>query len=173
MHRRNFLAALAAAPLLAAVRGASAQTPSKIKSVTRDSRGTTLWMGLEHAPSAGTGYRDDTVIVFVPSYYRNYDGEDVAALVHFHGHNTTADRALTGHQLREQLSDSKQNAVLIVPQLAVMAADSSCGHIESNGGLAALVDEAIYVTAHEGRYNLGDSALPRGARPGTGWVSAP
>jgi len=172
MHRRTFLAALAAAPLLAAARTVRAQSPSKIKSVTRDATGTTLWMGLEHAPFAGTGYHDDTVVVFVPSHYRNYEGEDVATLVHFHGHNTTADRALTGHQLREQLSDSKQNAILIVPQLAVMAADSSCGHIESSGGFAALIDEAISVTAHDGRSNLGETALPRSARRGTVCVSA-
>jgi hypothetical protein len=172
MRRRTFLAALAAAPLVAAARAASAQSSTRVKSVTRDADGTTLWMGLEHAPFAGGGYRDDTVIVFVPAHYRNYDGEDVATLVHFHGHNTTADRAVSAHQLREQLSDSKQNAILIVPQLAVMAADSSCGRLESEGGFAALVDEAISVAAHEGRYSLGDSALPRGARRGTVCLSA-
>src|SRR5580658_11178904 len=106
MHRRSFLAALGAAPLLAFLaREARAQTPSRnLKSIARDSRGTTLWLGLDHAPfpSSDAGYRDDTVIVFVPAHYRFRDDEGLAALVHFHGHNTTADRALVAHQLREQ-----------------------------------------------------------------------
>ena len=79
MHRRSFLAALAAAPLVSLTRRAGAQAPTKLKSITHDSRGTTLWLSLENAPfpAPGAGYRDDTVIVFVPSHYRyDYDDDD-------------------------------------------------------------------------------------------------
>jgi hypothetical protein len=177
MHRRSFLAALSAASFFSLTRRAGAQAATKLKSITHDSRGTTLWLSLENAPfSAPSGaYRDDTVIVFVPSHYRydyDDDGEGVAALVHFHGHNTTAERAMTTHELREQLADSRQNALLIVPQLAVMAADSSCGKLETPGGLMRLVAEAIVTTAHEGRSTLGDARFPVHARRGTVCVSA-
>ncbi|MGH7439809.1 MAG: hypothetical protein ACRENE_29325, partial [Polyangiaceae bacterium] len=96
----------------------------------------------------------------------------VAALVHFHGHNNTAETAMTRHELREQLADSRQNAILIVPQLAVMAADSACGKLEAHGGLLRLVAEAIVTTAHEGRSTLGDARFPPRAPHGTVCVSA-
>jgi len=175
MHRRSFLGALAAAPLLlsAAARSARGQGASRLKSIERDARGTTLYLGLDHAPFAGGGYRDDTVVVFVPSHYRfKGDDEGVAVLAHMHGHNTTAERAMTAHQLREQLADSKQNALLVVPQLAVMAADSSCGHLESPGGLVRLLGEAVATAAREGRTTLGDTAYPARAPLGTVCVSA-
>ncbi len=178
MHRRSFLAALAAAPLVSLTRRAAAQVPTKLKSITQDARGTTLWLSLENAPfpAPSAGYHDDTVIVFVPSHYRyDYDEDDdegVAALVHLHGHTTTAERAMATHELREQLADSRQNAILVIPQLAVMAADSSCGKLEASGGLARLVAEAIITTAHEGRSTLGDARFPIHARRGTVCVSA-
>jgi hypothetical protein len=177
MYRRTFLAALAASSLVSLTRRAGAQAPTKLKSIDQDSRGTTFWLSLENAPfpTPGAGYRDDTVIVFVPSHYRYaYDDDDegVAALVHFHGYNTTAERAMNTHELREQLADSRQNAILIVPQLAVMAADPSCGKLETPGGLARLVSEAIVTTAHEGRSTLGDARFPIHTRRGTVCVSA-
>jgi hypothetical protein len=177
MHRRTFLTALATAPLVALARRAGAQAATKLKSITHDSRGTTLWLSLENAPfpAPGGAYRDDTVIVFVPSHYRyDYDDDEegVAALVHMHGHSTTAERAMTAHELREQLADSRQNAILVVPQLAVMATDSACGKLETSGGLARLVSEAIVTAAHEGRSTLGDARFPVRARRGTVCVSA-
>jgi hypothetical protein len=174
MHRRTLLAALAAAPLLSLARGARAQSATRLKSIARDARGTTLTLGLEHAPfpAPGAGYRDDTVIVFVPAHYRYRAQEGVAALVHFHGHSTTAERAMTAHELREQLADSRQNALLVVPQLAVMASDSSCGKLETPGALMRLVTEAVAVSAHEGRTTLGDTAFPSDAAVGTVCISA-
>ena len=144
MHRRTFLAALAAAPVLALARSARAQSTSRLKSiVARRAAGRRCGSASTTRPFAGGGYRDDTVIVFVPSHYRFHDDEGVATLVHMHGHTTTAERAMVAHQLREQLADSKQNALLVVPQLAVMAADSSCGRLESAGGLQRLLEEAV------------------------------
>jgi hypothetical protein len=178
MNRRKFLAAMATAPLAAIAlsaltsRTAAAQPSTRLKSILRDPRGTTLWLSLDHAPFANVGYHDDTVIVFVPSHYRYASDEGVAALVHFHGHNGTAERAMETHQLREQLSDSKQNAILVIPQLAVMAADSSCGHIEEQGGLMNLLSEVITRTAHEAHSTLGNTAFPYNASLGTVCVSA-
>jgi hypothetical protein len=60
----------------------------------------------------------------------------------------------------------------VVPQLAVMAADSSCGRLESPGGLQRLLQEVVATTSHEGRGTLGDSAFPRDAQLGTACISA-
>jgi hypothetical protein len=172
MLRRSFIAALAGAPLLSFGRTASAQ--SRLTSLSRDALGTTLFLALEHAPfpASGAAYRDDTVIVFVPAHYRFRDEEGVAALVHFHGHNTTAERAVTAHELREQLADSKQNALLVVPQLAALAPDSACGKLESPGGLERLLSEAVATASREGRVTLGETAFPGGAPLGTVCLSA-
>ncbi|HEY3817872.1 MAG TPA: hypothetical protein VGL81_11905 [Polyangiaceae bacterium] len=174
MHRRTFLAALASAPLLSFARTAAAQAAPRLVDLARDARGTTLALGLEHAPfpAPGAGYRDDTVLVFVPAHYRWRAEDGVAALVHFHGHNTTAERAMAAHQLREQLADSRQNAVLVVPQLATMSADSSCGKLETSGALARLLTEAVAAAAREGRTTLGDTAFPADAPIGTVCLSA-
>lgn len=173
MHRRSFLASIAAAaPLACLVRSARADGGARVKRLARDERGTTLFLGLSHAPFAGMGYGDDTVIVFVPAHYRYRREEGVAALVHFHGHNTSAERAMVAHELREQLSDSKQNAVLVVPQLALFAADSSCGRLEQAGGLSHLLDDALAATAAEARATLGDTAFPGDAALGITCLSA-
>jgi hypothetical protein len=174
MQRRSFLALLGGAAAVSLAGTARAQALSRLRSIARDARGTTLLLGLDHAPfgPGGGGYRDDTVLVFVPTHFRYRDEEGVAALVHFHGHNTTAERATAAHQLREQLADSRQNAVLIVPQLAVNAADSACGKLEAAGGLARLLDEAVATAAREGRETLDEARFPASAPIGTVCVSA-
>jgi len=174
MHRREVLAALAAVSVLSLGRSARAQPVSRLRSIARDALGTTLTLALDHAPfpSGGAAYRDDSVLFFVPAHYRYRDEEGVASLVHFHGHNTTAERATAAHQLREQLADSRQNAVLVVPQLAVGSADSACGKLETPGGLARLLEEAIAVAAREGRPTLGETRFPSSAALGTVCVSA-
>ena len=137
MHRRTVLAALAQIPLFSAAasaQSARAEVRPRLKTQARDALGTTLVLGLPQAPFAGVG--DDTVIVFVPERYRFQAEEGISALVHFHGHNSSAERALAAHALREQLVDSRQNAVLVVPQLALFAADSSCGRLASAGAFA-------------------------------------
>jgi hypothetical protein len=172
MHRREFLAALGGAASLSLLsRAARAQA---LAPVVRDARGTTMRLQLSHAPfpSGGSPYRDDTVVVFVPEHFRFREPEGAAVLVHFHGHNTTADRAIEAHALREQLADSKQNAILVVPQLATMAADSSCGKLETPGGLLRLLREALMTAAVTGRGVLGDAAFPRDTRLGTVCMSA-
>ncbi|HKO53778.1 MAG TPA: hypothetical protein VJV79_38990 [Polyangiaceae bacterium] len=137
-----------------------------MKSQTRDALGTTLVLGLPQAPFAGVG--DDTVIVFVPERYRFRAEEGISALVHFHGHNSSAERAVAAHALREQLVDSRQNAVLVVPQLALFAADSACGKLTSPGALARLLGGALSTAARFGRKTLADSRFPE--RPELGRV---
>lgn len=175
MHRRGFLAALGSVALLTRSRALLAADPARrLTSVARDALGTTLFLSLDHAPFpvAGSPYRDDTVIVFVPSHFRFREEEGLSVLVHFHGHNTTAERALAAHELREQLADSKQNAIIVVPQLAMMAADSSCGKLESPGSLGRLLVEAVATASREGRVTCGETAFPSDAAIGTVCLSA-
>ncbi|HYQ30829.1 MAG TPA: hypothetical protein VER04_26535 [Polyangiaceae bacterium] len=169
MRRRTVLAALAQIPLQSAVALAQSERSEsrpRIKTQVRDPLGTTLVLGLPQAPFAGAG--DDTVIVFVPAKYRFQPEEGVSALVHFHGHNSSAERAISAHALREQLVDSRQNAILVVPQLALFAADSSCGKLASPGALARLLGGAVSTAARLGRATLGDSRFPE--RPQLGRV---
>jgi hypothetical protein len=176
LSRRGFLGGVAGLGAVLAVGDvARASEGSRIKSIVRDARGTTFALSLSHAPfpAPNAGYTDDTVLAFVPAHYRFERHERVATIVHFHGHNTTADRAIRAHELREQLVDSRQNAILLVPQLAALSADSSCGKLEARGGLARMLDEALFVLgSREARGSLGPSAVGEGAGAGTVCLSA-
>jgi hypothetical protein len=111
--------------------------------------------------------------VFVPRHYRFDAGEGVSSLVHFHGHNTNVDRAVVAHELREQLLDSKQNAILVMPQLAHGSSDSACGKLESSGGFARMLREALATLAtSQARAALGPTAIPAGVALGTTCISA-
>jgi hypothetical protein len=120
--------------------------------VTVNELGVTLKFTAKNAPfpHAGSSYEDASVWVFVPHHHRALQAHGAhrgqSAIVHFHGHNNTAEKAMLSHQLREQLVDSKQNAVLIVPQGPVMAADSSCGSLAEEGAFKLLVLEALAKT---------------------------
>jgi hypothetical protein len=147
-----------------------------VRVVATDPRGVTLAMELDHAPfpAPSAAYQDRTVFAFVPVHHRVGRDNRVSAVVHFHGHNTTAERALAAHELREQLFESKQNAILLVPQGPVLAADSSCGKLESPGGLSRMLSEALAtLRVPEAAQALGTSvALGPGARVGTVCLSA-
>ena len=64
-------------------------------------------------------------------------------VVFFHGNNATLQRDVVARQqIVRQLADSGLNGVLVVPQLAVDAPDSSAGKFWSPGGFAAFLNEA-------------------------------
>jgi hypothetical protein len=175
MHRRTVLAAAATLPLLSLpsfARAEGTQARPRLKSLAQDALGTTLMLGLPEAPFAGAGYGDDTVIVFVPARYRFRTEEGVSALVHFHGHNSSAERAIVAHALREQLVESRQNAILVVPQLALLAPDSSCGRLAAPRGFARLLGSAVATAARTGRKDLRDSRFPERAELGRVCLSA-
>jgi hypothetical protein len=177
LSRRAVLGLFAAGALLSVARPALADDDdeSRVRTISRGERGTTLYLDLAHAPfpAPGAYYKDRTVIVYVPDYFRAPRSGEVPMLVHFHGHSTTADDAMVAHQLREQLYDSKQNAILVVPQGPVHAADSSCGKLEAPGGLSAMIDDALSTLRHRSaRVALGPSGVLRGARPGRVCLSA-
>jgi hypothetical protein len=64
-------------------------------------------------------------------------------VVFFHGNGATLERDVRDRQLvPQQITDSGANAVLLAPQLAVDAADSSAGKFWQPGGLKRFIDES-------------------------------
>ena len=86
-------------------------------------------------------YNDRTVLLAAP---QNFDpGRPGVIIVFFHGNNATVERdVLARQQIVRQLADSGLNAVLVAPQLAHDAPDSSAGRFWSPGGFAAFLAEA-------------------------------
>ncbi|MBX3264177.1 MAG: hypothetical protein KIS78_32790 [Labilithrix sp.] len=188
LSRRALLSLSASLGLTALARGASAdpgsavpatarasRSTSRVTRVSSDARGVTLMMELEHAPfpAPGSWHRDSTVLVFVPHHHRPAPGGAIQLVVHFHGHNSTVERATVAHQLREQLFDSKQNAILVVPELAALAADSSAGKLEAPGAFSRMLDDVLAtLETREARAALGSSAPGVRSTPGRVCVSA-
>jgi hypothetical protein len=153
----------------------SSKVTSRVVRATTDERGATLILELEHAPfpAPGSWHRDPTVLVFVPRHHRPGPGGTISFVVHFHGHNSTVERATVKHQLREQLYDSKQNAILVVPELAVLAADSAAGKLEAPGGFARMLEDVLRtLDQREARAVLGSSGVGPRATAGRVCVSA-
>ena len=150
---------------------APAHAAPKLKDSFDGKRGVTLWFKLDYAPfpqDGGGKYRDPTVIVFVPHHFRASDRR-VDVVVHFHGHSTTAAEAMRTHQLREQLHDSKQNAIMVVPQGPVNARDSAFGTLETRDGLERLLAEVVRELARDRTSRLLGNASLKGVR-GVGMV---
>jgi hypothetical protein len=86
-------------------------------------------------------YNDNRVLMRVPE---NFDVRKPAVIVvFFHGNGATLERDVRDRQLvPQQISDAGVNAVLLAPQLAVDAADSSAGKFWQRGGLKRFVTES-------------------------------
>ena len=88
-----------------------------------------------------TTYNDNRVLMHVPE---NFDIRKPGVIVvFFHGNGATLERDVRDRQLvPQQISDAGVNAVLLAPQLAVDAADSSAGKFWQRGGLKRFVTES-------------------------------
>jgi hypothetical protein len=86
-------------------------------------------------------YNDNRVLMHVPE---NFDARKPGVIVvFFHGNGATLERDVRDRQLvPQQISESGVNAVLLAPQLAVDAADSSAGKFWRPGGLKRFVAES-------------------------------
>jgi hypothetical protein len=86
-------------------------------------------------------YNDSRVLVHVPEHF---DARKPGVIVvFFHGNGATLERDVRDRQLvPQQISDSGVNAVLLAPQLAVDAADSSAGKFWSPNGFKRFMDES-------------------------------
>jgi hypothetical protein len=86
-------------------------------------------------------FNDNRVLMHVPEHF------DIkkpgVIVVFFHGNGATLARDVRDRQLvPQQISDSGANAVLLAPQLAVDAADSSAGKFWQPGGLKRFINES-------------------------------
>jgi hypothetical protein len=86
-------------------------------------------------------YNDSRVLVHVPEHF---DAKKPGVIVvFFHGNGATLERDVRDRQMvPQQISDSGVNAVLLAPQLAVNAADSSAGKFWQPGGFKRFIDES-------------------------------
>jgi hypothetical protein len=86
-------------------------------------------------------YNDSRVLVHVPEHF------DVrkpgVIVVFFHGNGATLERDVRDRQLvPQQITDSGANAILLAPQMAVDAADSSAGKFWQPGGFKRFIEES-------------------------------
>jgi len=86
-------------------------------------------------------YNDSRVLVHVPE---RFDVRKPGVIVvFFHGNGATLERDVRDRQLvPQQITDSSANAVLLAPQMAVDAADSSAGKFWQPGGLKRFMEES-------------------------------
>jgi hypothetical protein len=86
-------------------------------------------------------YNDRRVLIAAsPQFNPNSPG---AMVVFFHGNQATLERdVLNRQQTARQVAEADLNAVLVAPQMAVDAADSSAGNFWRPGGFAEFLDEA-------------------------------
>jgi hypothetical protein len=86
-------------------------------------------------------YNDSRVLVHIPE---SFDLKRPGVIVvFFHGNGATLERDVRDRQLvPQQISDSGANAVLLAPQLAVDAADSSAGKFWQPGGFKRFIAES-------------------------------
>lgn len=131
-------------------------------------------------------YSDRRSLLFIP---KGFDPRRrFAVILYFHGNEALLQRDVTARQkVPQQVQRSGINAVLLAPQLAVDALDSSAGHFwdeghlsrylaEAAGKLAALAGDAglraafdaapVIVVAYSGGYLPAAFALERGGAGG-------
>lgn len=86
-------------------------------------------------------FGDPRVLLHIP---RGFDARKPGVMVlFFHGHGATLERDVRWRQkLPEQIDFSRMNAVLVAPQFAVNARDSSAGNFWDEGGARRFLDEA-------------------------------
>jgi hypothetical protein len=95
----------------------------------------------ERVLSQDSRYTDNRVLVHVPARFDLRKSGVI--VVFFHGHGATLERDVRNRQLLPaQISESGANAVLVAPQLAYDAADSSAGKFWERGGLKRFMAEA-------------------------------
>ena len=137
-------------------------------------------------------YNDRRVLLHIP---KGFDVRRPALmLVYFHGHGASLERDVLNRQkVPAQISASNANVVLVAPQLAVDAADSSAGNFWQPGAFGRFIGEAgqklarmhgdrkslgsfasmpIVVVAYSGGYVAAASAIERGNKGGGVWAAA-
>lgn len=111
------------------------------------------WRAVVALPSApfpygSAPYDDPSVLLFAPHHLS--DQGEIGVVTHLHGHNATLSEVVAAQHLVEQQALSGRDAVLIVPQGPEEAADGDFGRLDTEGGHAALVRDALSVLYRDG-----------------------
>lgn len=88
-------------------------------------------------------YSDGSVLFHVPPRFN--PREPFAYVLFFHGMNSDIQSSNRDYMLDRQIEGSEKNVILIMPQLAKNAADSSPGKLFRKNGFKAFMDEAAGV----------------------------
>ena len=98
------------------------------------------------SPRGGVHWEDETysdrhvLVAASPDFDPHAPG---VIVVYFHGNNATLARDVVSRQRApHQVAAARLNAVLVAPQMALDARDSSAGNFWREGGFAAFLDEA-------------------------------
>jgi hypothetical protein len=98
------------------------------------------------SPRGGVHWEDETyndrhvLVAASPNFDPKAPG---VIVVYFHGNNATLSRDVVARQQApRQVAASRLNAVLVAPQMAVDARDSSAGNFWREGGFSAFLNEA-------------------------------
>jgi len=99
-----------------------------------------------HRTARGVLWEDDTfsdrrALLYIP---KGFDARKPGLIVVFlHGHRATLERDVRGRQrVADQIAEANVNAVLVAPQFAVNASDSSAGRFWESYGFARFLGEA-------------------------------
>lgn len=149
---------------------------SRVVEVKRGKLGTTITLELATAPFpwGSKPYKDATTLVYVPHHYRLPKNRKIDIIVHFHGHSTNVRQAIKDHMLREQLIESKQNAILVLPQGPLNSRDGNAGKFgDDKGFLRFLTDMRKTLQDRKVRKATGKANIShKGARIGRVALSA-
>lgn len=128
---------------------------------------------------AATHYSNSNVAIFLPNGWHPENGA-IDVVVHFYGWNHDIAATLSTYRLREQLLQSKRNAILIVPEGPTNAPDSGDGKLElDENGFARFINDVctwlqrsnispvnrpgrIVLSTHSGGYGGAGGVLTRG-----------
>ena len=93
-------------------------------------------------------YNDNRTLLYIP---QSFDPRSAGVMVvFFHGNNATLERDVRGRQaVPRQIETSGINAVLVAPQFAVDARDSSAGRFWQPGAFSQYLDEAAQHLAEQ------------------------
>ncbi len=122
-------------------------------------------------------YKDSSVAIFVPNYFKPAKSVDI--VVYFHGWNNNLDSACAQFQLIEQFAEAKKNAIFVFPEGPKDSPDSFGGKLEEKDGLKNLVNDVliflkqkkkithpdvgkIILAGHSGAYRVISFCLMRG-----------
>lgn len=95
-------------------------------------------------------YRDNSVLFYVPPQFN--PNQPFSYVVFFHGNWSDVRQSVAEYRLDEQVNRSGKNVILVLPQLARDAADSSPGKFSNRNAFRTFMQEAALVlTAKLGR----------------------